>query len=281
MILITGAGGYLGRRVLTRLWEQGVFAGGTSRRGAVGWECDLTDALVTRRLLATTNPSAIIHCAAHLPERGRPAAESVAMLQNLADAECPIVFASSMAVYADTGLDTVSEDDAVMPADEYPRGKWLAERVLLERGVFGDVALRLPSLFGRPRPAGILYSTARGFLSDHWPALHPNNRPWSALANDDAADYLIRAALEPRDVKIMNVGYPGSFDLASAVRLVGRLCCFDWYHPPTRRFEMKLDRLEATYGLPDVTFEQRVAELVDWVRVDIGHNPSLPLANAK
>ena len=134
-ILVTGAGGYLGTQVLANIRMRGLPCVPTSRGGVTGEPCDLVEASPVRALLDRTAPSVVIHCAASVPKSiaayddTQAADASVAMQRNIAShARCPIVFASSMTVYGDAPDCPVGEDQALLPASEYARGKWTAEQ---------------------------------------------------------------------------------------------------------------------------------------------------------
>lgn len=279
-ILLTGASGYLGRRVLARLIARGVPCVPSSLSGAVGVACDLTDTAAVRRLLARVAPSAVIHCASIVPRSPAcygdvaGAESSVAMLRTLTDqATCPIVFASSMTVYGRVSGGPVEENDAGQPEPGYARGKWLAERTLLQRRVENDVAMRLPGLFGLPRRTGVLYNAARALLVYGRFELTRPPEPWSAMAVDDAAEYLVRAAVidSTAPAQVVNVGYEGEFSVPAAVALIADHCDVAWSDEGTDTvtFSMHLQRLERRFGLVDADFRLRLREFVDAVRRDV------------
>lgn len=276
-VLLTGAGGYLGRRVLERISARGIACAPTTLNGTVGEACDLTDADSVRALLDRTEPSVVIHCAAIVPTSaaayGDTAAAdaSVAMLKTVADhARCPIVMASSMTVYGASPACPVREESEESPAPGYALGKWTAEQTLFGRRRAGDVAVRLPGLFGFPRRAGILYTAARAFLTGGRFELAVPSGPWAAMAVDDAAECLVRAATtrSAAAAQAVNAGYQGEFSLSSAVNEMAILCGVAWRPPSTtsQTFSMNLDRFQSRYGLLAVTFRQRLSEFVDAIR---------------
>ena len=279
-VLVTGGSGYLGRQVLARLEAAGVPCVATSRRGAVGQLCDLTDPAAVRGLLARAAPSVILHCAARVPASAAAygdqgaAAESVTMLRVLAEqAPCRIALASSMTVYgAGAGTD-VDEAFSCAPAAGYARGKWEAEQMLFARGFHGDVAFRLPGLFGLPRRSGVLYNAARAFLMRREFELAATDEPWAAVTVADAAQCLVRAAARPLAVpaQAVNVGYEGDYSVADAVGQIAALCGGRWRPSGSglRRFSMDMRRLKTLYGLPCATFGQRLGEFVEAVRADL------------
>lgn len=277
---MTGASGYLGRRVMARLEAAGMPCVATSRLGAVGEPCDLTDPSAVRILLARVTPSVIVHCAARVPASapaygdGGAAAESVAMLRLLTEqAPCRIVLASSMTVYGMGAGSAVDEASECVPASGYARGKWTAEQMLFARGVPGDVALRLPGLFGLPRRSGVLYNAARAFVTRSDFELAARDEPWGAVTVDDAAECLVRAAARPLadPAQAVNVGYEGEYSVAEAIGQIAAWCGAEWTPSGSgvRTFSMNLRRLKALYGLPSSTFGQRLREFVEAVRADL------------
>jgi nucleoside-diphosphate-sugar epimerase len=179
-----------------------------------------------------------------------------------------------MTVYDNAAAFPVDEEDAVEPlAAGYARGKWMAEQRLFRRHRPGDVALRLPGLFGLPRRSGVLYNAAKAFLTFGRFELAAPPRLWAAMAVEDAAEYLVRAATMPSEspAQAVNVGYEGEFNIASAVAEVAACCGTEWQAPAVdvKMFSMRLQRLESRYGRPAVTFGQRVQEFVHAVRRDL------------
>lgn len=282
-LLLTGASGYLGTFVLKRLNEIGLQSISVSLSGRGGISCDLTNPFNVKKLIEKYNPSAIIHCAAVVPKTttdysNNPAAKSsVDMIQNIVDAApCKIIFASSMTVYAETKQNPVFEEDVQPPQTGYAYGKYLAEEILLNRQFDGDVAFRLPGLFGLPRRSGLLYNSAKAFLTNENFIVSSPPGIWAAMAVKDAAEYLVRAAQTPilYPAQAINVGYPGEFTMVSAVKKIADICGVEWESPPILEepFSMCLDRLESRYGLLRMTFEQRLKEFIDDVRMDLKYN---------
>jgi nucleoside-diphosphate-sugar epimerase len=276
-VLVTGASGYLGQRVLARMHAGRWDCVPVSRDGRVGQPCDLTDAGAVRTLLARTRPSVVIHCAAIVPKSQTDyhdtaaAGRSVTMCQTLAQhADCRLVLASSMTVYPAGGDGPVAESAARLPAPGYARGKWEAEQAVFDRRRAGDVAVRLPGLFGLPRRSGVLFNAAMAFLARRPFAVVTTGEPWAAMTVDDAAECLVRAATqsttEPSEP--VNAGYAGAFRVTTAVSQIASLCGVEWEPPPVHVTPFALDvrRFETRYGVLAATFPQRLAELVTAVR---------------
>ncbi len=280
-ILLTGASGYLGTHVLAKLNARRLPCIPTSFSGDIGEPCDLTNADSTRALMERTQPAVVIHCAAMVPKNasayddGQAAETSIAMVKTIAgNADCPVVLASSMTVY-DTSADFPAyEEGAPPPAGGYACGKWMSEQVLFGRSFRGDVALRLPGLFGLPRRSGLLYNAARSFITGGPFELAASDGIWAAMSVDDAAEYLVRAAILPSDcpAQAVNVGYEGEFCVVSAVAEIVAHCNVKWIPPASvnqKHFSMNLQRLESRYGMLAVNFRQRLKEYVDAVRADL------------
>lgn len=279
-ILLTGAGGYLGRQVLGKLQARCLPCVPTSLSGAIGEPCDLRDVESVVALLDRTNPAAVIHCAAMVPKSmgayddNQAAEASASMLRNLAEnAGCRIVLASSMTVYSAASHFPVGEDDVMEPESGYAMGKWMAEQTLLSRNIPGDVALRLPGLFGLPRRSGLLYNAAKTFVTRQRFELTAPTELWAAMAVEDAAEYLVRAAVIPAArPSVVNIGYEGEFNVLSAVAQIAACCQANWTPPTIKvtQFSMCLQRLASRYGILTVTFRQRLEAFVDAVRNDLG-----------
>ena len=186
MILVTGAAGYLGQKVIAGLMARGPGFWATSRDGTCGSACDLTDELAVRRLLQAVAPTRIIHCAAVVPTcpedyHSMPFAMlSMRMTLYLCVAACPITFASSL-----TAADP--------SRSAYAAGKRCAEMVLEARRHAGDRIIRLPGLYGLPRRSGDLYEDARTGRA------RGGDPSWEVMHVIDAAEWLISGELDLPD----------------------------------------------------------------------------------
>ncbi|EMO43152.1 NAD-dependent epimerase/dehydratase family protein [Leptospira noguchii] len=279
-ILITGASGYLGNNVLLKLESRGLHCIPVSAQGSIGIQCELTDNKQVAHLLDKIKPRLIVHCAASVPkifsayEDNIASEENIKMVRNISEnAQCRIVFISSMTVYDQTINFPADELESLSPLTSYAKGKWEAEQIILKRKFDGDVALRLPGLFGLPRRSGLIYNAIKSALSGSKFDLSPNPGIWAAMLVEDAADYVVRASMVPikDDLKIINIGYEGEFSIDTAVAEIARYCNLN-YLPPSiirRPFSMKLDRMKNYYCKAQINFNQRLKEFIDVVREDL------------
>lgn len=281
-ILVTGASGYLGTGILQLLEQYHIKSIGVSSSGKSEILCDLTDPKQVRVIIEKNRPSTIIHCAAEVPKKTTEYADdtaanrSIAMVQNIADySRCRIIFASSMTVYANNCKFPVNEDDATPPNSGYAKGKWNAEKILFQHNVPGDVALRLPGLFGMPRRSGLIYNATKSFLTNGTFTLTPSPDIWATLHVQDAVEYFIRAVQKPTNVSPMaiNIGYPEVFTISSTISKIAELCGFSWKLDDRneKAFSMNLKRLELQLGIVNRSFEQRLMEFVLEIQKEIGN----------
>jgi nucleoside-diphosphate-sugar epimerase len=196
------------------------------------------------------------------------------MMQALASATTArIVFTSSMTVYEPPLLLPVSEVNVPMPSAAYAAGKWRAEEILMQRRRNGDVALRLPGLFGVERRSGLLFNAIRAFLKGSLFQLSSPPDLWAAMNVDDAAHYVAQAALSDKQhpSEAVNVGYPGTFSIPGVIRKIASLCGTEWAYDGTNgpEFSANLERLRERYGLLSVTFDDRLRELIESVRAEL------------
>lgn len=271
-IAVTGASGYLGGRVVARLRAAGIDAVACPglRDGF-----DLADREATKRFFAEAACGTIVHCAAAVPKTpaeymdGSAAERSVAIAAAVASSGVPhVVFSSSMTVYPADARMPVREEDAADDAAGYAGGKLAAERALCGAPGMVATALRLPGLFGPPRQGGLLYNAALAFARRRiFPLPHPAPL-WAALHVDDAADLLVRAALDtPAETRILNAGYG---EAMSVTRTVSQLAArFGVVLPEdgAPEFEMDLTRLDAAIGRPAKTLAERLDEIAALARI--------------
>ncbi len=206
-ILVTGAGGFVGRRLAKRL------AGRAAGRlvlcdraledapaGAETVEGDLADPKVMDRALGG-DPDVVFHLASvpsgaserdPMLSRAVNLEASLALLDRLAAREAParLVYASSIAALGSGFAGPVDDDTTPRPTLTYGAHKLMVETALgdwARRGRIDAVALRLPGIVARPPMAG-------GFGSAFWSEVfHAIRRraPYRCPAGPDAIAWLM------------------------------------------------------------------------------------------
>ena len=213
-VLVTGASGFLGRRLCARLRDAGVAVHGLARRPAEGpW-----DALFLASLGADPVPPAclegvdtVFHLAARvhaLEERAgseslyqRDNVEATAALARAADAAGVSRFVnfSSVKAMGEGDERLASEDDPPAPQTPYGRTKLEAEALLqaahTER--FRTVSLRLPMVYGSGGK-GNLARMMRASWRGRMPRLPDTGNHRSMLNAANAVDAALLVASHPR-----------------------------------------------------------------------------------
>jgi nucleoside-diphosphate-sugar epimerase len=273
-VLVTGASGYLGRRVLDLLKKNGLEAVGSARSRDGGLAtCDLTDRASVGELMRRLGPVTVIHCAAVVPRSAseyhdaKAGAASLLMVENLVRQKPRrFIYASSMTVYPDH-IVTAHEDDAMPAGNGYAAHKLEAEKSLLAQAEMDVAILRLPGLFGPPRRSGVLYNAALAFAKGQDFRLVVPAPRWSALHVDDAAEVMVRAAQQaPQHQYVVNVGYPGRMAVADAVAQLASIFGIHWAPPEPRWFALDLTRLHRTLGPVGCDFGMRLRQVAAWAR---------------
>ena len=166
-ILVTGAGGFLGRVVCGQLREENAAFAGTDRgcpdeAGEAWHPCDVTDREAVVQLFQDRRIEAVIHLAGMLPSacRADPGAAtrvniagSLNVLEAAAEAGVRrFVFGSSVSVYGAGGDGKpLSEDAPACPTDVYGVGKRYVEiygETIARRRGFSFAALRIATVVG-------------------------------------------------------------------------------------------------------------------------------------
>ncbi len=210
-ILVSGASGFIGRRLLARLRAEGRQAGGLYRRPPAGQTLapldrlgDLTDPATLHA--ACAGFEAIIHCAGHAhafgesPERARLRHDAVnlqgtrALLQAAQAAGVRrFVFLSSVKAAGHPGDALADESWPLPPETEYGRAKRAAEQAVLEAGArvcMRVCCVRPVMVYGRGG-RGNLERMARGIRAGWFPPLPETGALRSMVHVDDLVEAVL------------------------------------------------------------------------------------------
>lgn len=170
-ILVTGASGMIGRRVMAAFGrENGVQAVGASgpRIDGANVSLDLRDAQSIRALIARTRPDIVVHLAGVIGSRGESPEDfttvNVEGTRHLAEHASSFgvdrfVFASSAAVYGDERPGRLAETVELRPSGAYGRSKAEAESVLAEISAHSGmsvIVLRIFNVHGDPNSTSLV-----------------------------------------------------------------------------------------------------------------------------
>jgi nucleoside-diphosphate-sugar epimerase len=148
LVLVTGASGFIGQRMLRTLANAGIEAVGWTR--ATG---DLNDSDQVQRQLNTLKPATIFHLAARpaitLDDSWTTIAQEQQMLSNLVyamSAHCQLIYTGSMAEYGRSGRFT--EDNRCSPDTAYGCAKFGGTNLALALRRSMGLDIRVARLFG-------------------------------------------------------------------------------------------------------------------------------------
>ena len=267
--LVTGAQGFLGAQVVSRLRDAGAVVIATGRRpNHEIFRCDLSVAEDVTRLVDQVSPDRIVHCAAQVPRSlleyhdGISAGASVCMLDSLLSASaCPIVFISSMTVYGTHRDRPISEHDAGDPTSAYGKGKWYGEQLLMSDGRPSFV-VRIPGLFGPTRREGLVYNVVQAAKFGRSLELPTGPLLWSAMHIDDAASSIVKLALSPIiEFQAVNIGYRGKHSIETLVSMASEIYKQRVDYSVTQPlFEFDLTRAEIHDVVPRCNFREALVK---------------------
>jgi len=208
--LVTGAGGFIGGRLLRTLRARNLDAWGWTRA-----DCDLRVSEAVTRALAQLKPTQIVHLAASpgsaIKTDWTMVAEEVAMVGNLAEAMpegCRLIHAGSMAEFGRSGR--FDEGSACRPRTPYGCAKAAATdhavalRFRLGRSI---TVARLFGVYGPGEaPARLTPSLIRNLAAGLRVPLSPGDQVRDFVHVDDVCDILQGLALVDEAPPIVNVG---------------------------------------------------------------------------
>jgi len=225
-ILLTGASGLVGARLLQRLLTAGlncyvlVRGGKTVPSGALALEGDLFDQ--DSLIKAMEGVSAIIHLAAVFRTQDtaliwKSNLEGTQNLVAAAKAQAPnarFILASTSNVYNKDNPHPARENDTVNPEQAYPASKAAAEQVLRESGLNWSI-IRFPFVYGDGD--GHLEMLPKHAVAANW---HPAMR-MSTIHHRDIYNAINMALQGLMDGRVVNISDEAPTSIYELVQLVG------------------------------------------------------------
>lgn len=286
-VLITGAAGYLGRRVAATLAAAGMEPITAARTpGQADHAADLADRAAVDRLVRAAAPDAVVHAAAAVGGAGdgafaaRTLNDNVAATAHLAAAAVAaevgrFVYCSTISVYGKRSADRppFAEDDHVAPRGVYGRSKWLGEQAVAlaaAAGAFTAVSLRYSGIHGAPRTGGAVAGMVRAALAGGDIAVSEPQSLFHFVFLDDAAA-AVRHALTadlPAGHHAINIAGADAWSLTTwaerIAALAGTGAAIRTGDGAARQESMRIDRARALIGFaPGETDAHLAAAVAD------------------
>lgn len=290
-VLVTGASGFLGSRLVERLVAVGADVHAVSRRRAtpagtaVSWSrLDLADPTATVRLIDSVQPEVVYHLAGEvtgardvglvLPVFHSNLQSTVNLLATVVE-RCPaqVVLAGSL---EEAGIG----EAGCAPSSPYAVAKWASTgyaRMFSDLWGLPITTLRISMAYGpgqRDRSKLVPY-VIESLLDGNAPELTSGGRKVDWVYVDDVVEAFLAAGQEPGFSGVMDIGSGSSVSIRDVVGLITRLLNIG-IEPgfgALRDRPLDRDRLadisvarEAIGWKPTVGLEQGLAETVRWYR---------------
>lgn len=280
-VLVTGAGGRLGRQVVARLvTSPGVQLVATTRGGgSVGGvptvALDLSDHRAVEDLVATVRPDTVLHLAGIMGT----AAESnplAAIAVNVGSTRAiltatdvlpgsRVVLASTAAVYGDTGEAPADESTPLAGSSVYARTKADAEAALREARTT-SVVLRIVNVYGPGFDDSLVMRLLRSSASSPVDLRAPDRFVRDYIHVDDVVDAFLAAATGelPTSPMVANIGTGRPVSSRELVEIVARHrrpVAFESVGAETRSV-VSVDIARTVLGFAPRCLERGIASLV-------------------
>lgn len=211
-VAVTGAGGFLGRRIAAALAAAGLQVTALGRTLPDGFDDGVTPLAWDGRAPAPAGLAvdAVVDCAAAIPARiGDPdllVATNIALargaIELAARTVAPLVYMSSQSVIGRPAVAVIDDSTPPDPDTPYGQSKHAAERLVAtavsEGRIAGAAALRLPAVIGPGChdnfPAAVL---ARLTAGDPVPVFNPDG-PYNAVVHADTVAGFVQRLLADR-----------------------------------------------------------------------------------
>jgi len=216
-ICLTGAGGYLGKKIAANLKNRGINVISIVRSPSDEDDvvCDLLNQEMVNDIFRKNDIDIVIHCAAIVPKsigdynKCNMYESNVKMLENISNHKLSrLIYCSSVSVYGTQAAGMLDESMAIKDTTVYANSKAACENLLMKNGENNYAIARLPGLFGGGRADGLVFNTVNSLLKNNLPDL-PNVIPaWSAMHVEDAAELIVEFLINDIPNKVLcNLGY--------------------------------------------------------------------------
>ena len=305
MILVTGADGFIGSRLVSHFVSSGlnVLPLYISERVNIlsdRWEADLTRPDHIEALKrAEQKLDAVIHLAGYVEislqaDKQNPYAtpipgrenisriymDNVGITANVLDICLDfgvkhLVFASSQTVYGMPMTEVLTEDSPCVPLEHYASSKVCCEQLLRvgARQGMSVVVLRFPGAYGEERQSGVVYAFCKAAVQEKRIAVTANfPLPLDVIYIDDVVDSFKRA-VQYRGKKwlCLNIatGEPCSLDLlADAVAELVPGCKVEYGKVPQPIVKMDSSRAHEILGWKAIPRSERLRLMINQVQHD-------------